>query len=298
MRLFRKTATVVCAVLAVSIAGTAAWIYSDAYYCVSASDQPGHWLEADGHYARFQFHRIPLDMSTLVFDVLVFVPAVRGEQPAATQSTLVRLRPTGGPSTTHRVVLALMRNGEDYFAYAGQLVVSRRALRVGTCLEVRLERTHWQQVLGITEHSVRLRCPAVDVGTAGRMAQFPPPTTVHESPLGGTALGVGGPLTVRDVDAPVERTGVLPRDRGIVEETRRYLVPLIRGEHIALEITFTGGSGALQLVAPDGTLSASVRGEGALELSYRADQDGDWALRLVRETEGNIRYNLRIETAG
>lgn len=298
MSLVRNTTLVLCAVLAVSVVGAAAWIYSDSYYCVSASDLPGHWLDAEGHYARFQFHRIPLSMNTLVFDVLVFVPGSLDVEPPTAQAILLRLRPTGGPWTSHRVVLELVRNGGSYFAYAGQLVVSRRALRLGTCLEVRLERTHWDQVLGITEHSVRLRCPAADVGTGGRMAQFPAPTALHETPLGDTVQAVGGPLTAFEVARPVERTGELPAERGIVEETRRYVVPLIRGERIALNVTFTGGSGALTLVAPDGTSSASVRGEGELELSYRADQNGNWELHLARETEANIRYTLKIETAG
>ncbi len=298
MSIARNSVLVVCGVLALSVVGAAAWIYSDSYYCASSADHAGSWLDEEHHYARFQFHRIPLDMNTLVFDVLVFVPGSPEVRPAATQTVRVRLRPTGGPTTSHQVVLELMRNGGSYFAYTGQLVVSRRALQVGTCLEVRLERAHWQQMLGITEHSVRLRCPAADVGTAGRMAQFPGPTTIHETTLGGTALGVGGPMSPLEEDRPVERTGALPVEREAVEATRRYIVPLALGEHIALRVTFTGGSGALTLVAPDGTPAAAVRGEGELELSYRVDQDGDWQLHLARETDGNIRYALRIETAG
>lgn len=291
MSAVRGVAAVACVVLVLSVSGASTWMYSDAFFSVSSFSSSWHWLEGEHHYAEFHFYRICTDQSIMLLEVLVSVPATRGVSPPPTQAVQVRLRPIGGRWTTRRVTLHLTRNRASDWIYEGQTLLSRRALQFGSNLEVRVDPVSWDQTVGVYPGSVRVLASAGGAVSTDALVS-------SVDVRAGTELGVGGPLTADGSGASAVHTGSLPASGDETAGELLYRLPLSTGQRLLLQVEFTGGGGALQLVSPGTETVAAVGGEGSLHISYRAHVAGTWTVRLIREEGGEVRYRLRMETSG
>ncbi|MFO8034899.1 MAG: hypothetical protein R6U88_07095 [Candidatus Bipolaricaulota bacterium] len=286
---------VVGVLLALSVCGSGAWMYPDGFYAASGSTSSWNWLETCHHYAQFQFQRLPTEQSALLMEVLVSVPASAEVEARPTQAVRIRVRPTGGSWTSRQVLLHLTQDRDSDWIYEGQLVLSRRALQIGTNLDVRLRPASWNQTLGVYEGSVRVLSSVEERADEVRIAEGRD-DPVREGGLARTALGAGGPFAPDDGGATGVHAGSLSPTEYTLEDPLAYRVPLSVGQWLRLQVEFTGGSGVLELVCPDGDSVAAVEGTGNLALSYRAHAGGTWSVRLVREEDEEVRYRLRMET--
>ncbi len=284
--------------LALSVCGSGTWLYPNDFYSASASSSSWHWLETCQHYARFQFHRLPVEQSTVLLEMLVSVPALTETRPPATQAVRVQVRPTGGSWTSRQVALHLTQNRGSDWIYEGQIVLSRRALQIGTNLDVWLEPVSWNQPLGVYEGSVRVRSPMVRAVAAESIALPSTPAPASAAAFAGATLGAGGPLIADESGGAAARSGTLSPTSGSGEDSLSYRLPLSAGQWLLLEAELTGGSGELKIISPGGRTVAVAEGTGKLELSYRAYVGGIWTVRLEREIGEEVRYRLRMETSG
>lgn len=275
------------ALVALSLCSSGAWLYPNSFYSASGSSSSWHWLEGNQHYAGYQFQRLPTERSALLLEVLVMAPVRAGAALPSTQAVRVQVRATGGSWTSHRVILHMTQDRGSDCLYQGHLLLSRRALQIGTNLDVRLEPISWNQELGVYEGSVRIRAPLDWQHTESVIALA--------SSASATA-GVGGPLNVADFAGSAAHSGTLTASPD--NDRLSYLLPLSVRQWVRLEVEFTGGSGCLQLVSPAGRTVAMVEGAGKLDLSYRTHVSGTWSVLLDRESGREVRYTLRMETSG
>ncbi|GEM_PF-6284736 len=285
-------ALVIGMALSLSAGTSAAWEYADGVIYASGTSESWHWLNSNGHYAKYQFRGLSTDQQWLLFDILVCTTVVADLEPSSVQTVRLSVRPTGGSWSSREVQLHLRRRDSSEFLYQGQLVLSRRTLGIGTNVDVLLEPTCWRQALGVYEGTVRV-LPSTSNSSVTMQPDEETDPIRHAVMVGG--MGGDPEHSVTDEQKAV---GIHSGQLGLAaDEPLTYRLPLSEEQKIWLTVDFTGG-GTLELVCPSEDTVAAVEGEGSLSVFYTAHTSGRWSVLLRSKAEDEVRYRLRIEIEG
>lgn len=270
------------------------WLYAEQFVCTGEGGDTWHWVAADGQQARFQF-ALPQRLDLVVLDVTVCIPTPRVDD----QEVIVRVRGLTGRWTSFRVPVRLAQNSAAHPVYNGQLVISRRALGLGSTLHVALEQGLWSQSLGTHEGSVRLltASPSID----REPTRLPQVIQVIEHTNADTRLTWEGELRAAgEMGSSVgfSHNGVLeiPDHRLDESDWDWFRINLTVGQVLHVRVELARGACTVDILAPDGRMAARLHGGTVLEITYVADKEGAWYVGLLPGRPQPTPYDILIQT--
>ncbi len=279
--------------------------YADAFRTNAQFSGAWYWL-TQPHYAEWEFWSLALPWAdSLSLEALVFVRADEGRAPAEIGLRL-KVGTLGGPDfRTYLVRLQRVYTSEAAVGYFGQLILSRRELKLGSRLVVALEGRQTTLPLGLSSTSLRITTPSY----AGQAAVATPAAL----DLAGSHGGLDQPSRTPS-DRWVRLTADSHRSQPIFLSPGTYQaelgwdgpytapdledcyqVNLRVGQVISLRLELSHGPGCtLWLLDPAGQKVAEIEGNW-MGLEYRAPQPGVWkVVVLCRESGPKFTYHLTV----
>ncbi len=278
------------------VANAASWLYAGDFVCTGEAGDPWQWILAEGQQAQFSFDQLPRDVDVLVLDLTVCIPRPGGDA----QEIMVRVRGLTGRWISFRVPLQLAQSYPTHPVYTGQLLVSRRALGLGSTMHVALEQGHWRQAIGTHGGSVRLMTATAPSGEQD-WSPVPRVIQVVEHDDEDTQVTWEGVFDAAGRTAPsVEfaRNGVLEaRDHRVdPSDWDWYRLNLDTGKVLYVRVQLATGASTLEVVDPYGRVTARVHGGTELHILYRPELPGNWYVRLQPGTPQATPYTIMIRT--
>jgi len=279
-----------------TVGSATSWLYAGDFVCTGETGEPWQWVLAEGQQARFRFDQLPRNVDVLVVDFTVCIPNPGGDA----QEIMVWIGGLTGRWTSFRLPLQLAQSCPTHPVYTGQLLVSRRALGLGSTMHVALRQGDWRQAIGAHGGSVRLMTATAPSDEEER-TPIPEVIQVAEHDEEDILVTWEGTFDAAGRTAPsVEfaRNGVLeaPDHRVDPSNWDWYRVNLATGQTLHVTVQLAEGASTLEVVDPSGRVAARVHGGTELEILYITELSGHWYVRLQPGRPQPTAYEIVIRT--